>query len=108
MPRPRLTSNSPLTYSPVQIRLKERVLIHAATASMNPAKKEHSMGIKTNEDWLLGLTAAGAEQEAALKDLRQRFPHTMRRYLRESHGGKPALDSEEARQLAEIVLRKPS
>jgi RNA polymerase sigma-70 factor (ECF subfamily) len=68
---------------------------------MKPAKKEHSMGIKSNEDWLRALTAAGAEQEEALKDLRQKFLHTMRSFLRQSHGGKPVLDSEEARQLAE-------
>jgi RNA polymerase sigma-70 factor (ECF subfamily) len=59
------------------------------------------MGIKTNQDWLQALTAAGAEQEEALKDLRQRFLHTMRSFLRESHGDKPVLNSEEARQLAE-------
>lgn len=59
------------------------------------------MGIKTNADWLRALKAVGAEQEEALKDLRQRFLHTMRSLLRESHGGNPVLDSEEARQLAE-------
>lgn len=59
------------------------------------------MGIKTNEDWLRALTAAGAEQEEALKDLRQRFFHTFRTYLGKSQGDRRALSSEEARQLAE-------
>jgi RNA polymerase sigma-70 factor, ECF subfamily len=59
------------------------------------------VAIRTNEDWLRALTAVGAEQEEALKDLSQRFLHTMRAFLRESHGGNPVLDAEDARQLAE-------
>lgn len=59
------------------------------------------MGKKTNQDWLRALRAAGAEQEEALKDLRQRFLKTMQTLLRKSHSDKPALDSDEARHLAE-------
>ena len=59
------------------------------------------MEIKSNQDWLRALRAAGLEQEAALKDLRQKFLHTFRTYLGKSQGDGRALSSEEARQLAE-------
>lgn len=59
------------------------------------------MEIKTNQDWLRALRAAGVEQEEALKDLRQKFIHAFRTYLGKSQGDRCALSSEEARQLAE-------
>ena len=59
------------------------------------------MEIKTNQDWLRALRAAGLEQEEALKDLRRKFLHTFRTYLGKSQGDGRALSSEEARQLAE-------
>lgn len=36
--------------------------------------------MKTNEEWLRALRTGGAEQEEALKDLRERLIHGMRAY----------------------------
>jgi RNA polymerase sigma-70 factor (ECF subfamily) len=57
--------------------------------------------MKTNEEWLRALKANGAEQEDALKDLRERLVHGMRAYLAEDRGYSSARGSEEARQIVE-------
>lgn len=44
--------------------------------------------MKTNEEWLRALRTGGAEQEEALKDLRERRIHGMRAYLAEDRGYK--------------------
>ncbi len=59
------------------------------------------MAIKSNESWLRALRATGAEQEEALKELRQKFLRAFRTYLRHNQSDKRATISEEARQLAE-------
>jgi hypothetical protein len=42
-----------------------KFFIHASPVddARNPAKKEYSMGIKTNEDWLRALTASGPNRK---------------------------------------------
>jgi hypothetical protein len=57
--------------------------------------------MKTNEEWLRALRTDGAEQEEALKDLRQRLIRGMRAYLSVDRGYKSIRGSEEARQIVE-------
>ena len=57
--------------------------------------------MKTNEEWLRALRTGGAEQEEALKDLRERLIQGMRAYLAEDRGYKSGRGSEEARQIVE-------
>ena len=57
--------------------------------------------MKTNEEWLRALRTDGAEQEEALKDLRQRLINGMRAYLAEDRSYKSGRGSEEARQIVE-------
>ena len=57
--------------------------------------------MKTNEEWLRALRTGGAEQEEALKDLRQRLINGMRAYLAEDRSYKSGRGSEEARQIVE-------
>jgi RNA polymerase sigma-70 factor, ECF subfamily len=57
--------------------------------------------MKTNEEWLRALRADGAEQDDALKDLRERLVHGMRAYLSEDRGYSSARGSEAARQIVE-------
>ncbi len=57
--------------------------------------------MRTNEQWLRALRTGGAEQEEALKDLRQRLINGMRAYLAEDRSYKSGRGSEEARQIVE-------
>ena len=57
--------------------------------------------MRTNEEWLRALRTDGAEQEEALKDLRERLIHGMRAYLAEDRGYKSGRGSEQARQIVE-------
>lgn len=57
--------------------------------------------MRTNEQWLRALRTGGAEQEEALKDLRERLIHGMRAYLAEDRGYKSGRGSEDARQIVE-------
>ena len=57
--------------------------------------------MRTNEQWLRALRTDGAEQEEALKDLRERLIHGMRAYLAQDRAYKSARGSEEARQIVE-------
>ena len=57
--------------------------------------------MKANEEWLRALRTEGAEQEEALKDLRERLIHGMHAYLAQDRGYKSARGSEEASQIVE-------
>lgn len=57
--------------------------------------------MRTNEEWLRALRTDGAEQEDAVKDLRQRLVGAMRGYLAEDRGYELTPGSEEARQIVE-------
>lgn len=59
------------------------------------------MGTRTNEEWLRALRADGAEKEAALKELRERLLRAILSYLAGHHFGRPSLNGEGTRQLAE-------
>jgi hypothetical protein len=62
--------------------------------------------MKTNEEWLRALKANGAEQENALKDLRERLVHGMRAYLAEIAAIAQPEDQSRPDKLLKTVLKR--